>query len=64
MNSALGIARNLWLAEGLPAEFLKHLKFHGNPDTAINSSFRIGALAQVSSYLQFSSPKTTNSITG
>lgn len=48
MNSALGIARNLWLAEGLPAEFLKHLKFHGNPDTAINSSFRIGALAQAS----------------
>ncbi|KAF5360363.1 hypothetical protein D9756_004621 [Leucocoprinus leucothites] len=48
MNGALGIARNLWLAEGLPIEFLKHLKFHGNPDTAINSSFKIGALAQAS----------------
>jgi hypothetical protein len=47
MNGALGIARDLWLAEGLPAEFLRHLKFHGNPDTAINSSFRIGAMAQV-----------------
>lgn len=50
MNGALGIAKNLWLAEGLPAEFLKHLKLSGNPDTAINSSFKIGALAQVGSY--------------
>ncbi|KAJ3569378.1 hypothetical protein NP233_g5075 [Leucocoprinus birnbaumii] len=48
MNGALGIARNLWLAEGLPAEFLKHLKLSGNPDTAVNSSFKIGALAQAS----------------
>ncbi|KXN83129.1 Succinate--hydroxymethylglutarate CoA-transferase [Leucoagaricus sp. SymC.cos] len=48
MNGALSIARNLWRAEGLPADFLKHLKFHGNPDTAINSSFKIGAMAQAS----------------
>jgi hypothetical protein len=42
------IARDLWLAQGLPAHFLRHLKFLGNPDTAVRSSFRLGAIAQAS----------------
>ena len=39
INSTLAIARNLWLIEGLSAEFLKYLKFHSNIDTAINGRF-------------------------
>jgi len=49
MINALDIARDLWLAQGLPVDFLEHLKLNGSSDTAINSSFRIGALAQVGS---------------
>jgi len=45
------IARHLWLAQGLPVDFLEYLKLNGDSETAINSSFRIGALAQVSPYL-------------
>ncbi|KAF9453123.1 CoA-transferase family III [Macrolepiota fuliginosa MF-IS2] len=48
MISALEIAEDLWKAQGLPVDFLKHLKFCGDPDTAVQSSFKIGAVAQAS----------------
>ncbi|TFK39068.1 CoA-transferase family III domain-containing protein [Crucibulum laeve] len=38
--------RALWLAHGLPEDFLTHLKFTGDADSAINSSFRLGTAAQ------------------
>ncbi|KAG2130657.1 CoA-transferase family III [Suillus bovinus] len=37
-----------WLANDLPPEILSHLKFSGCPDTAINSSFKLGSAAQTS----------------
>lgn len=48
MASPADITRDFWLAQGLPADFLKHLKFLGNPDTAVISSFKLGAIAQAS----------------
>jgi len=39
--------KSIWLSNGLPENFLSHLKFTGNPDIAIPSSFRIGLAAQV-----------------
>jgi hypothetical protein len=41
-------ATSLWLANDLPREILSHLKLRGCPDTAINSSFKLGSAAQVS----------------
>ena len=49
---------------GLPVDFLELLKLNGNPETAINSSFSIGALAQVHPYLLSSSPEITISVIG
>jgi len=63
-NNPLGIARDLWLAQGLPVDVLEHLKLNGNPETVINSSFGIGALAQVDPYLLSSSPEITISVIG
>lgn len=48
MTGPMDMAKDLWLAQGLPIDFLKHLHFHGDPDTAINSSFKLGTIAQVS----------------
>lgn len=39
--------KSIWLSNGLPEDFLSHLKSTGNPDTAIPSSFRVGLAAQV-----------------
>ena len=39
--------RSIWISNGLPESFLGHLKLSGNPDTAIQSSFRLGLAAQV-----------------
>ncbi|KAJ7750954.1 CoA-transferase family III domain-containing protein [Mycena maculata] len=36
----------LWLATGLPGPFLSRLKISRHPDSAINSSFRLGHVAQ------------------
>lgn len=44
-------ATSLWLANGLPREMLSHLKLSGCPDTAINSSFKLGSAAQVSNHI-------------
>lgn len=41
-------ATSLWLANDLPREILSHLKLRGSPDTAINSSFKLGSAAQIS----------------
>ncbi|KAG1777216.1 CoA-transferase family III [Suillus placidus] len=41
-------ATSLWLANDLPREILSHLKLSGCPDTAINSSFKLGSAAQTS----------------
>lgn len=41
-------AASLWLANDLPLEILSHLKLSGCPDTAIDSSFKLGNAAQVS----------------
>ncbi|KAG1743205.1 CoA-transferase family III [Suillus paluster] len=41
-------ATSLWLANDLPQEMLSHLKLGGSPDTAINSSFKLGSAAQTS----------------
>ncbi|KAG0704829.1 CoA-transferase family III [Suillus ampliporus] len=41
-------ATSLWLANGLPQEMLSHLKLSDCPDTAINSSFKLGSAAQTS----------------
>ena len=38
--------KSIWLSNGLPEDFLSRLKFTGNPDTAIPSSFRVGLAAQ------------------
>lgn len=42
----------IWLANGLPRETLSHLKLSDCPDTAINSSFKLGSAAQVSKHIQ------------
>jgi hypothetical protein len=48
MTEAFTVARDLWQGSGLPVSFLdRHLKLHGDPIAAINSSFKIGVLAQV-----------------
>lgn len=39
---------SLWLANDLPPEILSHLKLSGCPDTAIDSSFKLGNAAQTS----------------
>lgn len=39
--------KTLWISNGLPEDFLSHLKLTGNPDTAVPSSFRLGLAAQV-----------------
>ncbi|KAJ3492920.1 hypothetical protein NLJ89_g11137 [Agrocybe chaxingu] len=44
LSSAL---RNLWTSNGLPEEFLRHLKLRGDADSAVNSSFRLGLAAQI-----------------
>lgn len=41
-------ATSLWLANDLPPEILSHLKLRGCPETAINSSFKLGSAAQIS----------------
>ncbi|KAG1743209.1 CoA-transferase family III [Suillus paluster] len=41
-------ATSLWLANGLPQEMLSHLKLGDCPDTAVNSSFKVGSAAQTS----------------
>lgn len=38
---------SLWVSNGLPENFLSHLKLTGNPDTVVQSSFRVGLAAQV-----------------
>lgn len=47
-SQAYDQATSLWLANDLPPEILSHLKLRGCPDTAINSSFKLGSAAQVS----------------
>ncbi|KAJ7645618.1 CoA-transferase family III domain-containing protein [Mycena polygramma] len=39
-------ARALWLENGLPEEFLRRLKLSSDPNPAINSSFKLGHIAQ------------------
>lgn len=41
-------ATSLWLANELPREILSHLKLGDCPDSAINSSFKLGSAAQTS----------------
>ncbi|KAF8208643.1 CoA-transferase family III domain-containing protein [Mycena galopus ATCC 62051] len=42
----IGTARNLWLANGLPAQFLSRLNLSNHPNSAINSLFKLGSIAQ------------------
>ncbi|KAJ7688219.1 CoA-transferase family III domain-containing protein [Mycena olivaceomarginata] len=42
----IGKARSLWLANGLPAQFLSRLNLSNHPNSAINSSFKLGNIAQ------------------
>ncbi|KAF9555320.1 CoA-transferase family III [Agrocybe pediades] len=44
-------ALKIWTSYGLPEKFLRHLKFTGNPDTVVPSSFRLGLAAQISTGL-------------
>ncbi|TFK69531.1 CoA-transferase family III [Pluteus cervinus] len=46
--TGLESARNLWLNNGLPEDQLSHLKFTGSPESAVNSTFRLGVAAQAS----------------
>ncbi|KAF7346016.1 Beta-hexosaminidase [Mycena sanguinolenta] len=39
-------ARSLWLAAGLPVQSLSRLNLSSHPDSAINSSFKLGSIAQ------------------
>ncbi|KAJ7242828.1 CoA-transferase family III domain-containing protein [Mycena haematopus] len=45
-DQAIRTARSLWLANGLPAQFLSRLNLSNHPDSAINSSFKLGSIAQ------------------
>ena len=42
-------SRELWNELGLPEDFLHNLVLSEEPDPAINSSFKLGSIAQVSS---------------
>ncbi|KAF7346039.1 hypothetical protein MSAN_01829900 [Mycena sanguinolenta] len=42
----MATARSLWLASGLPVQFLSRLHLSSHPDSAINSSFKLGSIAQ------------------
>jgi hypothetical protein len=44
---AMAAARTLWIAAGMPSSFLPRLKLSGHPNSAINSSFKLGHIAQV-----------------
>ncbi|KIK69912.1 hypothetical protein GYMLUDRAFT_34311 [Collybiopsis luxurians FD-317 M1] len=48
MSSITDTARDIWLSTGggLPQEFLQNLTLSGDPDTAVNSSFKIASAAQ------------------
>ena len=47
MNSALIDARRLWVEAGLPEDYLKNLRLHEKPDPIIDTSFKLGSVAQV-----------------
>lgn len=49
LQDSLAIARSLWLSAGLPLHKLSTLKFTptSGADPAVNSSFRLGTVAQV-----------------
>ena len=40
----------IWRSAGLPDSLVSRLSLTGNPDTAINSSFRLGVAAQVRTF--------------
>ncbi|KAJ7857775.1 CoA-transferase family III domain-containing protein [Mycena leptocephala] len=42
----ISTTKSLWLANGLPAQFLSRLNLSSNPNSAINSSFKLGNVAQ------------------
>ncbi|KAF7365441.1 hypothetical protein MVEN_00417100 [Mycena venus] len=42
----ISVAKALWLANGLPAQFLSRLNISSHPNSAINSSFKLGNVAQ------------------
>ncbi|KAJ6584679.1 CoA-transferase family III domain-containing protein [Mycena capillaripes] len=46
LQEAVCNARPLWLANGLPDQFLSRLNLTSNPNSAINSSFKLGNVAQ------------------
>ncbi|KAH8114587.1 CoA-transferase family III [Phellopilus nigrolimitatus] len=39
-------AENIWLAQGLPGQSLTYLRLGDRPDPAVNSSFKLGSVAQ------------------
>jgi hypothetical protein len=46
-NCELVAARSLWATASLPDEYLDHLKLTPDPDSAVNSSFKLAEAAQV-----------------
>ncbi|KAJ7695749.1 CoA-transferase family III domain-containing protein [Mycena rosella] len=46
LPEAIAAARALWLENGMPAAFLSRLNFSSHPGSAINSSFKLGNVAQ------------------
>ncbi|KZV92581.1 putative CoA-transferase family III, CaiB/BaiF family [Exidia glandulosa HHB12029] len=48
MKSAHQAIKELWTGLGLPERFLERLRLTGNTETAVQSSFRLGAAAQAS----------------
>lgn len=47
MNSAFIDARRLWVEAGLPEDYLKNLRLHEKPDPIVDTSFKLGSVAQV-----------------
>ncbi|KAJ7163309.1 CoA-transferase family III domain-containing protein [Mycena filopes] len=48
LPEANSVAQSLWLGHGLPPSFLSRLNLSSHPDPAINSSFKLGTIAQSS----------------
>lgn len=46
--TSIAAAEKLWTGNGLPSAALSRLVLSKNPDPAINSSFKLGAIAQTS----------------
>ena len=47
MNSAFIDDRRLWVEAGLPEDYLKNLRLHEKPDPIVDTSLKLGSVAQV-----------------